>query len=309
VFAGAPVRLLARLPAAGDGRLQLRARGPEGAWAFDVDLPAGGARDDLARLYAREAVADHEVARAAGDLGRDAAIEALGVRFQISTRLTSFVAVAERSTAAPLDGALPALRVPHELPAGMSLAGLGLVPAPAMLGGGGPQPKLAAPAPAGPLMARARRAEAMAPPPPMAPSMQAPEPIFAELEESASASLDDGRAPGFAPPEPAPAPAREQAKRAKRAEPGLIGALRRALRRLIGGAEVEVIDGVTHLWLTAADPLDALILHLVLADGSTRAPTDLAVERLPDGRWWIHFVHDADAVALRTATTELARWG
>src|SRR2546427_12729140 len=55
----------------------------------------------------------------------DTRIETLGLDFQITTRLTSWVAVTEEATVDPLHP-LRRERIPQALPAGLSAAGLGL---------------------------------------------------------------------------------------------------------------------------------------------------------------------------------------
>jgi Ca-activated chloride channel family protein len=81
----------------------------------------------VSALYGREAVEDCEM-RIAGGAARgelDPVIERLGLEFQIATRLTSWVAVSEEAT---VDSTAPVRRerMPHELPHGMSMEGLGL---------------------------------------------------------------------------------------------------------------------------------------------------------------------------------------
>ena len=78
-------------------------------------------------LFAREAVEDLEllVTTSSAPARLDRAIEALGLTFQISTRLTSWVAVSEEATVDPRQ---PTRRevMPQQLPYGMSVEGLGL---------------------------------------------------------------------------------------------------------------------------------------------------------------------------------------
>ena len=55
----------------------------------------------------------------------EAQIEAIGIAFQIATRLTSFVAVSDEPTIG--EGQIARReRIPHEVPAGLSVQGLGL---------------------------------------------------------------------------------------------------------------------------------------------------------------------------------------
>jgi Ca-activated chloride channel family protein len=96
-------------------------------------------------LFARESVSDLEAAVAAGRVASDVRdletrIERIGLDFQVATRLTSWVAVSEEPS---VDPAAPTrrVRVPQNLPHGMSLEGLGLRAAAA----GGPVAMAAAP--------------------------------------------------------------------------------------------------------------------------------------------------------------------
>jgi len=132
LFVGAPVRLLLQL-APGGGTVRVAAHGPGAAFAQHVVVPpiANGGDAAIARTFAREAVEDLEVELAAGAVASaiDARIEALGLSHGISTRLTSWVAIAAEATVDPRS---PQRRevVPHELPHGMSIAQLGLRGAP-----------------------------------------------------------------------------------------------------------------------------------------------------------------------------------
>jgi Ca-activated chloride channel family protein len=73
----------------------------------------------LAALWARERVADLDA-----DERQDEEIERLGVTFQIATRKTAFVAVSRERTVSGDERTT--VRLPHELPYGMSIEGLGL---------------------------------------------------------------------------------------------------------------------------------------------------------------------------------------
>jgi tetratricopeptide (TPR) repeat protein len=127
VFAGAPLRLALKLrPEGGDLRVSGRtlAGGREG----QLVMPAVGAGEGSAgvvSLYGREAVEDLEVRRAAGAETVDRDIERIGIEFQIATRLTSWVAVSEEPAVDPTQPARR-VRIPHALPDGLSLEGLGL---------------------------------------------------------------------------------------------------------------------------------------------------------------------------------------
>src|SRR5207302_1957074 len=97
----------------------------------------------------------------------DGRIESLGLTFQISTRLTTFIAVSQEQT---VDPSSPTRReiVPQELPHGVSVGGLGLRQG--VVGELSAQATLAAPAGA---------AHAMAPPPPAPPARPSPKSAFA----------------------------------------------------------------------------------------------------------------------------------
>ncbi|HSK01245.1 MAG TPA: hypothetical protein VK932_08395, partial [Kofleriaceae bacterium] len=76
----------------------------------------------IGKLYARERVADLEARSTVGE-DADREIEALGLRFQISTRLTSWVAIDERRRAT---GPGRTEDMPQELPYGTTAASFGL---------------------------------------------------------------------------------------------------------------------------------------------------------------------------------------
>jgi Ca-activated chloride channel family protein len=127
LFAGAPALLSVELDPAG-GTLVLQGRTADGPIERTLTVPRpvpGNAA--VAALFGREAVEDLETARAAGapDAELDAEVEQLGLAFQLSTRLTAWVAVSEEPT---VDPTRPTRReeVPQLLPHGMSAEGLGL---------------------------------------------------------------------------------------------------------------------------------------------------------------------------------------
>lgn len=127
LYAEAPALITARLALAG-GEVVLRGRTAEGPWEQRLRVPARGVGEGpraVAALFAREKVEDLETTLTAGATKAevDRAIEDTGVEFQISTRLTSWVAVSKQVTVKQ-----PAREVeqPHELPHGVSAEGLGL---------------------------------------------------------------------------------------------------------------------------------------------------------------------------------------
>ncbi len=131
LFAGAPALIGVALRPEG-GELCLRGRTAEGRWEQRVQvgaLAAGSGNPAAATLFGREAVEDLELRLAAGGSAReiDPTIERFGLDFQISTRLTSWIAVTQEATVDPRD-ALRRERMPHELAYGLSAEGVGLRP-------------------------------------------------------------------------------------------------------------------------------------------------------------------------------------
>jgi Ca-activated chloride channel family protein len=132
LFAGSPALIGLEIRPEG-GEIIVSGRTAAGAWQQRIEIPPverGVGSRAVARLVAREQVEDLEAQLAGGKRrGRlDQRIEELGLRFQIATRLTSWVAI---DSAAAVDPGDPVRRetMPHELPYGMSVAGLGLRPA------------------------------------------------------------------------------------------------------------------------------------------------------------------------------------
>ncbi|MFT3841835.1 MAG: VIT domain-containing protein [Myxococcaceae bacterium] len=132
LFAGSPALLSVALkPEGGDLYINGKtARGPYVQHLVVKPVEAGEGNAAVAALFAREQVEDLETDRAArqGDPGTiDRFIEKLGLQFQISTRLTSWVAVSEK---AMVDPTAPkrSETMPHNLPYGMSAEGVGLRP-------------------------------------------------------------------------------------------------------------------------------------------------------------------------------------
>jgi Ca-activated chloride channel homolog len=128
VFAGAPVVAALALRPEG-GELVVRGAVAGGDWERRLRVPAlraGEGSGAIAKLFARERVADLEARATVGELsgGVDEQIEALGLRFQIATRLTSWVAIDELRRAEGRPGRTE--DVPQELPYGTSAASFGL---------------------------------------------------------------------------------------------------------------------------------------------------------------------------------------
>ena len=140
------------------GELVVRGRTEDGTWEQRARVPSCAfdrGSQGVVALFGRELVLDLDMQRAAGlKIGEnvDREIETIGLEFQIATRLTSWVAIAEEAS---IDPSMPTRRVrmPQALPYGMSAAGLGLRGAPPMpmammRASFGAPPAMAAPAPA-----------------------------------------------------------------------------------------------------------------------------------------------------------------
>lgn len=127
LFAGAPARVALELSPEG-GEVVVRGRAAGGTWEQRIAVapvaPAAGA-EAVVKLFARESVEDLEMRIASGEGRLDADIEGFGLDFQISTRLTSWLAVTTEATVDPRDPTRKQT-VPNALPFGMSAEGLGL---------------------------------------------------------------------------------------------------------------------------------------------------------------------------------------
>ena len=124
VFAGAPLIAAVELKPEG-GELVVRGHLAHEAWEQRIQVPAlqpGQGNQALAALFGREHVADLEARSMLEEVDRQ--IEAIGIRFQIATRLTSWVAVDERVRVTP--GPSRHEVVPQEVPYGTSAAAFGL---------------------------------------------------------------------------------------------------------------------------------------------------------------------------------------
>jgi Ca-activated chloride channel family protein len=170
LLGGAPALASVELRPAG-GEIVVRGRTANGLWEQRLAVPPAPAGNPaVATLFGREAVEDLETELAAGGARHDidAAIEKLGLEFQIATRLTSWLAVSDDVTVDP-HAPHRRERMPHQLPYGVSAEGLGLracaVPMGATVAGGAfdiqaeyvaarPRGFAAPPAPAAPTMKR-----------------------------------------------------------------------------------------------------------------------------------------------------------
>lgn len=130
LFAGAPVLIGVRLDPDG-GEVKVRGKTASGAWDATVVAGAkalGQGNQAITALYGREWVEDLEMrgSVARNDHGEiDAQIEKIGIEFQIATRLTSWVAIGQKTR---VDANAPKTfeTMPHELPVGTSIEGFGL---------------------------------------------------------------------------------------------------------------------------------------------------------------------------------------
>jgi Ca-activated chloride channel homolog len=130
LYAGSPALISLQLRPEG-GQLELSGHTADGPWRQVIAVPACGEGQGtaaLAALFARETVEDLELAHATtltDHAAIDRAIEDLGLRYQIATRLTTWVAVSQEAT---VDPSRPSRRevVAHEVPQGVSVSGLGL---------------------------------------------------------------------------------------------------------------------------------------------------------------------------------------
>lgn len=155
LYAGSPALISLQLRPEG-GQLELSGYTAEGPWRQTVMVPAcaeGQGTAALAALFARETVEDLELAHATTTTDHaaiDRAIEDLGLRYQIATRLTTWVAVSQDATVDPTRPTRHEV-VAHEVPQGTSVSGMGLrAAAPSM-------PQQNAPYAGGPLMQGMRR--------------------------------------------------------------------------------------------------------------------------------------------------------
>lgn len=142
LYAGSP-SLVSLALAPDGGTLVVRGKTAEGDFEQRLEVPAtalGEGLPSVATLFGRERVEDLETEGAAsGDGSVDREIEAVGLKFRIATRMTSWVAVSDDVTVDP-DEEKRAVRQPHEVPHGVSIEGLGLRAPQAMsmtLAGGG----------------------------------------------------------------------------------------------------------------------------------------------------------------------------
>jgi hypothetical protein len=129
LLSGSPVLAALRLRHEG-GTLVVRGVTAHGTWVEQLDVPGTMPGDDLdaiPALWARETIEDLELDLACGGERKaiDRRIEDIGLRYTVSSRLTSWVAIAEEPTVDPRQP-VRVERIPQALPYGMSAEGLGL---------------------------------------------------------------------------------------------------------------------------------------------------------------------------------------
>ncbi len=124
VFEGAPLLAALELRPEG-GEIVVRGQLAHDTWEQRIRVPAthvGEGNPAIAALFGRERVADLEARSTLAEVNGE--IEAIGLKFQIATRLTSWIAVDERVRVAP--GPSRTEVVPQEVPYGTSAAAFGL---------------------------------------------------------------------------------------------------------------------------------------------------------------------------------------
>ncbi|HYX92678.1 MAG TPA: VIT domain-containing protein, partial [Myxococcaceae bacterium] len=204
LFAGGPALVSLKLRGGG-GEVLVRGKADSGAWERRVQVPPLGevpsAPSPLPALWARETVEDLEARRQArlAEENVDAEIERLGIGYQISTRLTSWVAISDGVRVDPT-APVRSQDIPQELPFGMSVQGIGLRPAAGIVrsAAAGPREFMIAAAP--PVMAgrgRAKQDETVG----VRPWLQERE-VLPDFGRAPSRSFPAPRAPVHEPPTP-----------------------------------------------------------------------------------------------------------
>jgi len=236
VFAGAPLVCALELSPDG-GEITVRGTVAHGEWTQRVRVPSAREASEsgaIVTLFGREHVADLETEWSTGEGQRhiDAQIEAAGLRFQIATRLTSWVAVDSHVGVDPYAPSRTEI-VPQELPYGTTMQSFGMLHA-ATTGAGVVRPEMlgfiaqapmALAAPAAPPAMRARPAAGMpprvrAPEPPEMLAKPRSAPAFGEEEEADEPTLarstrvaGPGATGGRPPPSEPSAPHQQQMPR------------------------------------------------------------------------------------------------
>lgn len=226
LYGSAPALISVELEPTG-GSLTVTGDTALGRYVEELRVPSSTSHAPaIPTLFAREQVEDLELSRAARRASPqvDELIERLGLQFQISTRLTSWVAISPRTTVDPRAPHRQEV-VPQQLPYGMSAEGLGLrrsSPAPRS-----PPPAMHRPTPLEPAK---ERSQASAPP---AMRAQMPEPA-PDFEPSADELSDED---SFARQEVTSTPLEDRP--APRGTPSKPGLFERARRLLTGSGANE----------------------------------------------------------------------
>lgn len=284
VYAGAPALLSMQLKASG-GTLTVRGRTAVGDFEETLEVPAiapSSGRRAVSTLFAREQVEDLESQRHVDHgVQVDGAVQQLGLDFQISTRLTSWVAISEQLT---VDPRLPRRQVtqPHELAYGLSAEGVGLRPAgvPAMAPSAPAEMmELTKSALSNAVPSGARRMETER-------KRSAPE-VFADRDAYSGVAEDDeaeaqSPSPAVVPPPPAKTPVSSVKERAAKQSPapGGLGSLVDRLSKAISGKGGAVRTVAARLLRQHGTRLD---LELVLTAQLDWEPGLDAVVTLADG--------------------------
>ncbi len=299
LFGGAPSLISLALKPEG-GEVIVRARSAEGDIEERVQVKGFGEASSAVRaLFAREQAEELELMRScSGDTaGIDSQLERLGTEFQISTRMTSWVAV---STAATVDPRAPKREetMPHELAYGLSAEGVGLRGARVSTATGAgtmslnrmmaqiqgaPAPAAAMAPPRGKMIAldeksakreRSTGSFAPVPPPPAA-------------EESADDSFEGEQLRSESAPE-TPAPVRRSAPAPMKDEPekkkgdgggGFFGAVKRKLSELGGAGR----SAVRRMKASARRVGNKLIITIVAPENFSWVPPGEATVNFDDG--------------------------
>ena len=129
LLTGSPVIAALRLRPEG-GTLVVRGRTARGPWEEQLDVPATSPEEGaeaIPALWARETIEDLELDLACGGERKDIdrRIEQIALQHSVSSRLTSWVAIAEEPSVDPREP-VRIERIPQALPYGMSAEGLGL---------------------------------------------------------------------------------------------------------------------------------------------------------------------------------------
>lgn len=318
LYGGSPAMVSIKLRAQG-GTIVVRGDTAQGELNETIHVKPverGEGSQAIAALFARELVEDFELALGTG--GRkgeiDPQIERVGLDFQISTRLTSWIAVSDKATVDPRAPKRDEV-MPQMLPYGMSAEGVGLRSG-AMAAGGAPMMARArlsvAAMPAGAPLLRADQGRAGAPPAAdksaIADGVADDEGGWERQEvtgasfdrpfEAAPAQEEEAEAPTERKREQTPSPARRPAPAAppppKAKKSFGLGELVKGAKELLGGkrdsdekVRAEEPAPVPHRALTARLVRRAngkLVLELKLADGPiTWKPAAEARIELGDG--------------------------